>query len=450
MISSHVEAQPSNAPRQVLNVDGEPVVPQTRRGGCSVAAIVITLVVIAAVAVGAYFLVTHWMGSSGSAAAGGKGGKGAKGDIPVKVAEAKRGDMDIYLQGLGLVTPLNNVTIKSRVDGQIMKIAYTEGQIVQEGQLLIQIDPRPYQAALEQAQGQLLKDQAQQAEAQVDLNRYLSIPNSVTQQQIDQQKALVQQYAGAVESDQSAVDNATLNVGYCQIKAPITGRIGLRLVDVGNMVHATDTSGLAVIAQIQPITVVFTVTEDQISQVFTRPDHGDGLPVQAYNRDLTQVIATGKLLAIDNQVDPSTGTVKIKAQFDNADNALFPSQFVNAKLLVNTLKNVVLIPAAAVQIGPQSSYVYVVKPDKTVQLENVKVGPREGNEQVVEEGVTPGQSVVTDGVDKLVDGTKVIVTPPDKAAGAGAATKPSRGGKGKPGSSMPSTRPAAASEAEAR
>ena len=447
MISSHVEAQPPNAPRQVLNVDGEPAAPQTRRGGCSVAAIVITLVVIAAVAVGAYFLVTHWMGSSGKAGAGGKG-KGPKGDIPVKVAEVKRGDMDIYLQGLGLVTPLNNVTIKSRVDGQIMQIAYTEGQIVKEGQLLVQIDPRPYQATLEQAQGQLLKDQAQQAEAQVDLNRYLSIPNSVTQQQIDQQKALVQQYAGAVESDQSAVDNATLNLGYCQIKAPITGRIGLRLVDVGNMVHATDTSGLAVIAQIQPITVVFTVTEDQISQVFTRPDHGDGLPVQAYNRDLTQVIATGKLLAIDNQVDPTTGTVKIKAQFDNADNALFPSQFVNAKLLVNTLKNVLLIPAAAVQIGPQSSYVYVVKPDKTVQLANIKVGPREGNEQVVEDGVTPGQSVVTDGVDKLIDGTKVTVTPPDKGTGAGSTTKPARGGKGKPGTSMPSTRPAAASEAE--
>jgi multidrug efflux system membrane fusion protein len=445
MISSHVEAQPSNAPRQVLNVDGEPIAPQTHRGGCSVAAIVITLVVIAAVAVGAYFLVTHWMGSSAKA---GGSGKGAKGDIPVKVAEAKRGDMDIYLQGLGLVTPLNNVTIKSRVDGQIMKIAYTEGQIVKEGQLLVQIDPRPYQAALEQAQGQLLKDQAQQTEAQVDLNRYLSIPNSVTQQQIDQQKALVQQFAGSVESDQSAVDSAKLNLVYCQISAPITGRIGLRLVDVGNMVHATDTSGLAVIAQIHPITVVFTVTEDQISQVFSRPDHGDGLPVQAYNRDLTQVIATGKLLAIDNQVDPTTGTVKIKAQFDNADDALFPSQFVNAKLLVDTLKNVVLIPAAAVQLGPQSSYVYVVKPDKTVQLSNVKVGPREGNEQVVEEGVTPGQSVVTDGVDKLIDGTKVTVTAPDK--GAGSTTKPSRGGKGKPGTSMPSTRPAAESEAEAR
>jgi multidrug efflux system membrane fusion protein len=447
MISSHVEAQPSNAPRQVLNVDGEPIAPQTHRGGCSVAAIVITLVVIAAVAVGAYFLVTHWMGSSGKAAAG---GKGAKGDIPVKVAAAKRGDMDIYLQGLGLVTPLNNVTIKSRVDGQIMKIAYTEGQIVTAGQLLIQIDPRPYQAQLEQAEGQHTKDVATLDNAKIDLQRYLSIPNSVTQQQIDLQKATVQQDTGAVQSDQSAVDNAKLNLVYCQISAPITGRIGLRLVDVGNMVHATDTSGLAVIAQIQPITVVFTVAEDQISQVFTRPDHGDGLPVQAYNRDLTQVIATGKLLAIDNQVDPATGTVKIKAQFDNADNALFPNQFVNAKLLVNTLKNVVLIPAAAVQIGPQSSYVYVVKPDKTVQLANIKVGPREGNEQVVEEGVTPGQSVVTDGVDKLIDGTKVIVTAPDKGGGAGSTTKPSRGGKGKPATSMPSTRPAAASEAEAR
>jgi multidrug efflux system membrane fusion protein len=411
------------------------------------AAIVITLAVILVLGVGAYFLVTHFMGGSAKTAAG---GKGAKGDIPVKVAQAKRGDMNIYLQGLGLVTPLNNVTIKSRVDGQIMQIPYIEGQIVKEGQLLIQIDPRPYQAQLEQAEGQYTKDAAQQTEAQVDLNRYLSIPNSVTQQQIDQQKALVQQYAGSVESDKSAVDNAKLNLGFCQITAPITGRIGLRLVDVGNIIHATDTTGLAVIAQIQPITVVFTVTEDQISEVFRRPDHGDGLPVQAYNRDLTQVIATGKLLAIDNQVDPTTGTVKIKAQFDNTDNALFPSQFVNAKLLVDTLKNIVLIPAAAVQLGPQSSYVYVVKPDKTVQLQNVKVGPREGNEQAIDEGIEPGQSVVTDGVDKLIDRTKVVIAPPDKAGAAGSTTKPSRRGKGMSGTSRPSTRPAAESEAEAR
>ena len=447
MISPQVETRPPNSPRQVLSADGEPVAPMPQRGGCGLAAIVITLAVILVLGVGAYFLVTHFMGGSAKTAAG---GKGAKGDIPVKVAQAKRGDMNIYLQGLGLVTPLNNVTIKSRVDGQIMQIPYIEGQIVKEGQLLIQIDPRPYQAQLEQAEGQYTKDAAQQTEAQVDLNRYLSIPNSVTQQQIDQQKALVQQYAGSVESDKSAVDNAKLNLGFCQITAPITGRIGLRLVDVGNIIHATDTTGLAVIAQIQPITVVFTVTEDQISEVFRRPDHGDGLPVQAYNRDLTQVITTGKLLAIDNQVDPTTGTVKIKAQFDNTDNALFPSQFVNAKLLVDTLKNIVLIPAAAVQLGPQSSYVYVVKPDKTVQLQNVKVGPREGNEQAIDEGIEPGQSVVTDGVDKLIDGTKVVIAPPDKAGAAGSTTKPSRRGKGMSGTSRPSTRPAAESEAEAR
>ena len=442
MISTQVDTRPPSAPRQVLNVDGDPVAPEPRKPGCGVVGIIAAVVVIALLGVGIYFLVTHFMGAGANAAAG--SGKGSKGDIPVKVAEAKRGDMNLYLQGLGLVTPLNTATIKSRVDGQIMKIAYTEGQVVKQGQLLIEIDPRPYQTQLEQAEGQYTKDFAQQKEAQADLDRYLSIPNSVTKQQIDQQAALVQQYVGAVKSDKSAVDNATLNLGFCQVTAPITGRIGLRPVDVGNMVHATDSNGLAVVAQIQPITVVFTVTEDQISQVFRRPDHGDGLPVQAYNRDLTQVLATGKLSAIDNQVDPTTGTVRIKAEFDNADNALFPSQFVNAKLLVDTLKNVVLIPAAAVQLGPQSSYVYVVKSDKTVQLQNVKTGPREGNEQVVDEGVEPGQLVVTDGVDKLIQGTKVIVAPPDKGGAAGSTTRPSRGGAGRPGtqaSSVPSTDP---------
>lgn len=416
-----------------------------RRPGIGAAAIFVTVIAVLAMGVAAYFVVTHLM--SGSGKAGAAAGHGPKGDIPVKVAEARRGDMNIYLQGLGLVTPLNTVTVKSRVDGQIMKIAFTEGQIVKEGQLLIQIDPRPYQVQLEQAQGQLLKDQAQRDEAQVDLNRYLSIPNSVTQQQIDQQKALVQQYVGAVESDQSQVDNARLNLVYCQITAPVTGRIGLRLVDVGNIIHATDTSGMAVITQIQPITVVFTVSEDQISDVFRRPDHGDGLPVDAYNRDFTQAIATGKLLAIDNQVDPSTGTVRIKAIFDNKDNALFPSQFVNAKLLVDTLKKVVIVPAAAVQLGPQASFVYIVKPDKTVQLQNVKPGPREGNEQIIESGVGPGQLVVTDGVDKLVQGTKVAISSPDKG---GAATRPSHGGEGRPGKGDATTRPASEMEAEAR
>lgn len=443
MITPHVEARSPSAPRQVLNVDGEPVAPQTHRGGCGVAAIVAAVVVIALLGVGAYFLVTHFMGGSRATAGG---GKGARGDIPVKVSAARRGDMNIYLQGLGLVTPLNTVTVKSRVDGQIMNVAFTEGQLVNEGQLLIEIDPRPYQVQLEQARGQLTKDQALLDNAKIDLQRYLSIPNSVTQQQIALQKATVQQDTGAVESDQSAVDSATLNLVYCQIRAPITGRIGLRMVDVGNIIHATDSGGMAIITQIQPITVVFTVTEDQISDVFRRPDHGAGLEVQAFNRDLTQVIATGKLLAIDNQVDPNTGTVKIKAEFDNKDNALFPSQFVNAKLLVNTLKNVILIPAAAVQLGPQSSYVYVVKDDKTVDLVDVKTGPREGNEQVIEQGVEPPQVVVTDGVDKLTQGTKVSIVP-DKS---GATTRPSRGGAGAPTTHRATTRPSGQAQAEAR
>jgi multidrug efflux system membrane fusion protein len=220
----------------------------------------------------------------------------------------------------------------------------------------------------------------------------------------------VQQYDGAKESDQSQVDSAKLNLVYCEVMAPITGRIGLRLVDIGNIVHAADTNGLAVITQLQPISVIFTVPEDQISDVFRRPDHGEGLPLDAYNRDMTQKIATGKLLAIDNQVDPTTGTVRIKGEFANLDYSLFPNQFVNARLLIDTLKGVVLVPSAAVQLGPQSSnFVYVVKADKTVELRTITEGHHEGGLSAINEGIKPGEVVVTDGVDKLTSGSKVTV-----------------------------------------
>ncbi|HSU66344.1 MAG TPA: efflux RND transporter periplasmic adaptor subunit [Tepidisphaeraceae bacterium] len=454
MIAAPVEDQLAHKSRPVIGLNDPDPRP---RAGCGPVAIVVGIVVLAGLGVAAYFLVTHLMGGGNSATApGGRGGP--RGDIPVKVAVAHKGEMNVYLQGLGSVTPLNNVTVRTRVDGQIMKVAFVEGQFVKEGQLLIEIDPRPYQVQLAQAQGQLLKDQSQQQEAQLDLQRYQSIPNSVTQQQIDQQKALVQQFAGAVISDQSAVDNARLNLTYCQIGSPITGRIGLRSVDVGNIVHASDQMGMAVVAQIQPITVVFTVAEDQITEVFRRPDHGEGLPVDAYSQDLTRKLATGKLLAIDNQVDPATGTVRIKALFDNTDYGLFPGQFVNAKLLVNTLKDVVIAPRAAVQLGPQSSFVYVVnQATKTVDLRNVTEGPREGDQEVIEEGVQPGDLVVTDGVDKLVQGTKISIATSGKK-GPGAATQPAggkgkgmKGGHGGAATSGPATRPNTATpEAEAR
>jgi multidrug efflux system membrane fusion protein len=381
------------------------------------------LVLMAVVGGGAYWLVNR---SSQSAAASANAKSAAGRPIPVNVGQATRGDMKIYLTGLGNVTAYNTVTLRTRVDGQIMKINFVEGQMVKEGDVLVEIDPRPYQTQLMQAQGQLLKDQAQMKDAQLTLDRYMAIPNSVTVAQIDTQKATVSQWQGAVESDQSQVNNANLNLTYCEVTSPISGRIGLRLVDVGNIVHASDTGGLAVITQLQPIAVIFTVPEDQITDVFRRPGEGQGLPVIAYNRDLSKKITTGKVLAIDNQVDPTTGTVKIKAEFANLDNALFPNQFVNARLLIDTLKDVVLIPTAAIQLGPQNQFVYVAKPDNTVSLRTVKVGAKEGGETVVEEGVAPGELVVTDGVDKLVEGAKVTTHLADDT---GATTRPAHGGK---------------------
>jgi multidrug efflux system membrane fusion protein len=349
--------------------------------------------------------------------------------------------MNIYLTGLGTVTAYNTVTVRTRVDGQIMKVHFVEGQIIKEGNVLLEVDPRPYQVQLMQAQGQLLKDQSLLRNAQLDLQRYQSIKTSVTQQQIDTQASVVSQFQGAVESDQSQVDSAKLNLSYCQVTAPISGRIGLRLVDVGNIVHASDTNGLAVITQLQPIAVVFTVPEDQITDVYRRPDHGQGLVVDAFNRDLSQKIAIGKLLAIDNQVDPSTGTVRIKGEFANLNGGLFPNQFVNARLLVNTLKDVVLVPSPAVQLGPQSmTFAYVVKPDKTVELRHITVGPQEGGRTAIEEGIKPGEVVVTDGVDKLVPGSKVNVRMSD-ASGDQATTRPAR--EGRPGKAGPASSPAA-------
>ena len=330
-----------------------------------------------------------------------------------------------------------------------MKVNFSEGQMVKQGDLLVEIDPRPYQAQLMQAQGNLLKDQALAKNAQTDLQRYQSIKSSVTQQQIDTQSALVQQNQGAVESDQSQVDSAKLNLVYCEVTAPITGRIGLRLVDVGNIVHASDTSGLAVITQLQPITVLFTVPEDQISEVFRRPDHGQGLEVDAFNRDMSKVIATGKLLAIDNQVDPTTGTVRIKGEFANKDYALFPNQFVNARLLIDTLKGVVLVPSAAVQLGPESTFVYVVKPDKTVELQTIKEGHKEGGLAVIDEGIKPGDIVVTDGVDKLVSGSKVNVKMAG-ASGASSTTRPAHAGGHRSGKGGAATKTADADAGAAK
>src|SRR5580692_5881725 len=349
-----------------------------------------------------------------SAAAGGKGpggaGMGAPGSfvVPVVVATATRGDLPVFLNGLGNVTAYNTVTVRSRVDGQIVKINFAEGQNVIAGQALVEIDPRPYQVQLEQAEGQLAKDEAQLRDVQVDYDRYQQLFKAgvIPKQQVDTQLAQVGQFTGSIKADQASIDSAKLQITYSHITAPISGRVGLRLVDVGNIVHATDTNGLLVITQLQPIAVIFSLPQDQLPGVIAKL-HGAGpLPVEAFDRDDTTHIATGRLLTIDNQIDTTTGTYKLKAVFGNEKDDLFPNQFVNVHLLVDTKHNVTIVPIAAIQRGPQGTYVYIAGPGNAAKIQAVTVSQTTGNLVGLAAGVNPGDSVVVDGQDKLQDGTK--------------------------------------------
>jgi membrane fusion protein, multidrug efflux system len=328
--------------------------------------------------------------------------------VPVAVAKVDRQDVPVYLTGLGSVTAFYTANIKSRVDGQIMRVNFQEGQIVKEGDLLIVIDPRPYQVQLEQMQAQLFKDQASLRDAQLNLQRYTTlIPSgSIAQQQVDTQKSLVDQLDGQVRTDQAQIDNAKLQIVYSNITSPFTGRVGLRQVDPGNIVHATDTNPMLILTQLQPIAVIFTLPEDQLPTVAQHMKNAT-LMVEAYSRDNQTKLATGKLMTIDNQIDPTTGTAKLKAVFDNKDNQLWPNQFVNANLLLETRKNSTVLPTAAILRGPQGTFVYAVKPDKTVEARTVTIALTQGNTTVVTSGLNPGDTVVTDGQDKLQTGSTI-------------------------------------------
>ncbi len=372
---------------------------------------VIAILLILALAVFAWY---RWHASRAAAkeSSASKNGKAGPPATPVVAAKAVTGNIGVYVTGLGAITPIYTVTVKSRVDGQLMDVHFKEGDLVKQGDPLIDIDPRPYQAVVVQTEGELTRDQALLANARTDLTRYQELlkTNAIPEQQTVTQKALVSQDEGTVQNDQGLLDAARLNVTYCHITSPITGIVGLRLVDPGNIVHASDTNGMLVITQIQPISAIFTVSEDQLSPILQKYRAGQKLPVDAWDRELKNKIASGELATIDNQIDQTTGTLKLRAMFDNADRSLFPNQFVNARLLQQEKTGVTLLPSAAIQRNTNNTYVYLIKPDSTVTVRNINVGVTEGDQSEITSGLAPGDTVVMTGVDKLQEGSKVAAT----------------------------------------
>jgi len=341
----------------------------------------------------------------------------------VRAAPATLGDMPITIDALGTVTPLATVTVKTQISGKLMQVGFQEGQLVKEGDFLAQIDDRPFQATLAQAQGQLAKDTALYQQAQADLARYQTLvkQDSIAHQQVEDQVFLVAQDKAAMASDQAQIDATKLNIAYARIVSPITGRVGLRLVDAGNYVQPTDAAGLVVITQLDPISVIFSTPEDNWQRITRRVNSGAKLPVTAFDRSNVKELATGVLTTFDNQVDTSTGTFKLRATFPNSDSALFPSQFVNVRLLVDTMTGAVLVPNAAIQIGSPGSFVYLVNDDNTVSVRKVVTGPTDASRTVVSSGLAVGDKVVVDGADRLREGAKVRLAPPRNDAGAGPA-----------------------------
>ena len=328
--------------------------------------------------------------------------------VSISTVSAHRGDIGVYVNALGVVTPLSTVAIKSRVDGQLMAVNYKEGQDIRKGDSLVEIDPGPYQAVLAQAEGQTARDKAQLENSKLDLDRYRKAlaSNAIPKQLLDTQLATVAQFEGTVQLDQGLVDNAKVQLAYCHITAPSSGRVGMRLVDVGNIIHSSDTTPILIITQLKPITVTFNVAEDYLPQIQARIKDGKPLTVEAYDRAQVVKIATGTLLTLDNQIDTTTGTVKLKALFDNDDGALFPNQFVNARLLVNTKRGVMLLQNTAIQRNAQGAFVYLVKPDQTVSMQTITVGTTDGTESEVE-GVEPTDVIASDNFSRLSDGAKI-------------------------------------------
>jgi multidrug efflux system membrane fusion protein len=375
---------------------------------------VILVVLVCLVGVGAW--IAHGRQSKTQLAKGaGAAGQPAR-TVPVVVMPVRTGDLSVYLTALGSVTPISTVTVKSRVDGQLMRTHFTEGQNVRAGDLLAEIDPRPFQAQLAQAEGQLARDQANLANARMDLERYqrLAAQEMIARQQLDTQQMVVNQAEATIKMNTGNIDAIKLQLAYCRITSPITGRAGLRLVDAGNVVKASDPGGLVVVTQLEPIALVFSVPEDSLPALLRRVRSGTAVPVDAYDREGRTKVATGTLAAIDNQIDPATGTVRLKAAFANKDGGLYPNQFVNARVLIDLLHDTLLAPAEAIQRGPQGAFAYVVKPDKVVQMRRLQLGPSEAGIVSVKSGVAAGEALIVDGAEKVQDGARVepTVRPP--------------------------------------
>jgi membrane fusion protein, multidrug efflux system len=358
---------------------------------------------------GPYVIWRHYKAPASAGASSARAGKAGSAPIPVVAARSRKGDIAVYYTGLGSVAPILTVTVKSRVDGQLMSVRYKESDLVHKGDPLAEIDPRPYQVQLTLAQGQLIKDQAALTNAKLDLARdqALFAKSLIPQQTVATQETVVLQDEGVVKTDQGQVDSANLNISYCHITALITGRVGLRLVDPGNMVHASDANGLLVITQMQPISVIFTISEDELQVVLKKMRAGQKLTVDAYDRDMKTKIAQGVLAALDNEIDPTTGTLRLRATFENESGTMFPNQFINVRLLVEDKRGVTLVPTAAVQRNAQATYVFIVKPDHTVTSRPVTMGTTEGEESEITSGLTAGDIVVMTGIDKLQEGSKV-------------------------------------------